>query len=171
MDRGVPLLQSLFERDEAVDIIDGERGDVVLITRWGYANRFSQRSIDVQGSSAIDLEAGDEIVTALPLTDDTEILVATASGYTIRRDTTQIPTRTKPGGTRGKRLIRAQDVLAAYPYAADDQILYLTYSGKLVIRSTSTIPATNRLGQGTLLQDLRRDPAAAIARIPRDLCP
>jgi DNA gyrase/topoisomerase IV subunit A len=171
MDRGDPLLRSLFEHDEAVDIVDGDRGDVVLFTRWGYAVRFSHRSIDVQGSAAMDLQEGDEVVAALSLPEESEILIATASGYVARRDTHQIPSRTKPRGTAGKRLIHARDVLSVYPYSPDDRILYLTYGGRLILGNTLDIPLTDRLGRGALLHDLGRDPAAAVTFIPKDLAP
>jgi DNA gyrase/topoisomerase IV subunit A len=169
MSRGDPLLRSLLERDEAAAIVNGDRGDIVLITRWGQANRFSQRVIDVQGSIALDLEEGDEVAAALMLAEDSEILLATAGGYIARRSTAQLPARAKPGGTTGKRLIQAQDVLAVYPYSPDDHLLYLTYSGKLALVPTADIPLLDRLGKGTRVHDLRRDPAAAVTLIPRDL--
>jgi DNA gyrase/topoisomerase IV subunit A len=169
MSRGDPLLRSLIEHDEAVAIVDGDRGDIVLVTRWGQAIRFSQRVIDVQGSIALELEEGDEVAAALALPEDGEILIVTASGYAARRSTAHLPARAKPGGTTGKRLIQAQDVLAVYPFTPHDHLLYLTYSGTPALVPTADIPLLERLGRGTRIHDLRRDPAAAVALIPQDL--
>jgi DNA gyrase/topoisomerase IV subunit A len=156
MNRGDPLL-------------NGDRGDIVLLTRWGQAIRFSQRAIEVQGSVALNLEQGDEVAAAIALPEDGEILIVTASGYVARRSTRHLPARAKPGGTTGKRLIQAQDVLAVYPFSPHDHLLYLTYSGALALVSTADIPLLERLGKGSKVRDLRRDPAATVTLIPRDL--
>jgi len=66
-------------------------------------------------------------------------------------------------------MIQAQDVLALLPYAPQDRLLYLTYSGRLIVVSTADIPLLDRASKGTRVHDLRRDPAAAVTLIPRDL--
>lgn len=169
MDKGDPLLRGLLDHDEAMAIVNGDRGDLLLITRWGRAVRFSHRAIGVQGSIALDLDDGDEVVGALSLPEDIEILIATASGHIARRDTTQLPARAKPGETQGKRLIRAQDVLTVLPYAPHDKLLYLTLGGRLALVPTDTIPLLDRLSQGTRVHDMRCDPALAVTRVPEDL--
>ncbi|MBN1641815.1 MAG: hypothetical protein JXA09_11315 [Anaerolineae bacterium] len=169
MELGDPLLHSLLDRDEAVSIVDGDRGDLVVITRWGQANRFSHRAIDVQGSLALDLEDGDEVVDALSLPEDGEIVIVTASGRAIRRHTEQLPARQKPGDTLGKRLIGAQDVLALAPFDPEDRLLYLTCSGRFVLVPLEDLPPHDRLTKGVSLSDLSREPAAAVTIVPRDL--
>jgi DNA gyrase/topoisomerase IV subunit A len=169
MDKGDPLLRSLLDRDEATAIVKGDRGDLFLVTRWGQATRFSHRAIDVQGSIALDLEEGDQVMDALSIYDHDEILIATASGYVARRTLAQLPARVKPGGTRGKQLIRAQDVLAVFPFTSQDWLLYLTFSGKLLLISTEDIPLLERLSNGTQVCDLGSDPAVAVALISSDL--
>jgi DNA gyrase/topoisomerase IV subunit A len=169
INKGDALLRSLLDRDEAAAIVDGERGDLVLITRWGQSTRFSHRAIEVQGTVALDLDEGDQVADALSLTDEGEILIVTASGRAARRSTQQLPARAKPGGTQGKKLIQAQDVLAVLTYSPHDHLLYLSYSGKLRLVSTADIPLLDRLGQGTQIVDLDHDPAIGVALIPRDL--
>jgi len=168
MEGGDPLLQTLLDRDEASAIVDGDRGDLAVFTRWGYANRFSHRSIDVQGSLSIELESGDEVVGAVSLADEGEILIVTAAGLGIRRATEQLPARAKPGSS-GKRLIRAQDVIAVFPYGRQDSLLFLTTSGRLVLVGTGALTLQDRLGRGEELCDLERDPAVAVALVPHDL--
>jgi DNA gyrase/topoisomerase IV subunit A len=168
MEHGDPLLQSLLDRDEASAVVDGDRGDLAVITRWGYANRFSHRSIDVQGSLSMELESGDEIVGAVSLPDEGEIVIVTAAGLGIRRPTEQLSARAKPGGS-GKRLIRGHDVLAVFPYARQDSLLFLTMSGRLVLVGTDSLTVQDRLGRGQELCDLEHDPAVAVALVPHDL--
>jgi hypothetical protein len=168
MESGDPLLQTLLDRDEASAIVDGDRGDLAVLTRWGYANRFAHRSIDVQGSLSIDLESGDEVVGTVSLAGEGEILIVTAAGLGIRRSTDQLPARAKPGGS-GKRLIRAHDVMAVFPYVGQDSLLFLTTSGRLVLVGTGALTVQDRLGRGDELCDLEHDPAVAVALVPHDL--
>lgn len=168
MEAGDPLLQSLLQHDEPSAIVDGDRGDLVVFTRWGYATRFAHRSIDVQGSLAMELESGDEIVAALSLPYDAEVLIVTASGYAMRRHSGQLAARAKPGGS-GKHMIRARDVLGAYPYTGEDSLLFLTFGGRLVLVATADVTPQDRLGQGQELCDLERDPAVAVALVPGNL--
>lgn len=168
MEQGDPLLQGLLQHDEPSAIVDGDRGDLVVLTRWGYATRFAHRAIDVQGSLALQLDTGDELVATLSLSEDRDMLIVTAAGYGVRRPSAQLPARAKPGGS-GKRMIRAHDVLGAFPYTGEDSLLFLTSTGKLVLVDTGDIPAEERLGQGHELCDLEHDPAVAVALVTANL--
>jgi DNA gyrase/topoisomerase IV subunit A len=169
MEQGDPLVRSLLDRDEAVSIVGGDRGDLVVLTRWGQANRFSHRAIEVQGSLAMDLEDGDEVVAALSLPEDGEIVIVTASGRATRRHTEQLPGRQKPGDTLGKRLIGAQDVLGLFPFDPQDHLLFLTSSGRLLLIPLEDLSRQDRLTKGVALRNLSRDPAIAVTVVPRDL--
>jgi DNA gyrase/topoisomerase IV subunit A len=169
MDAGDPLLQSLLERDEATAVVNGDRGDLLVLTRWGQTNRFAHRTIEVQGSIALDLEPGDEVVDAITLSNDREVLIVASNGRVMRRDTQQLPARAKPGDTMGKRMIQNQDTRAIFEYNPHDWLLFLTASGQLHMAATTDIPLLDRLGKGTQVCDLEHDPAIAIAIIPKDL--
>jgi DNA gyrase/topoisomerase IV subunit A len=156
------VIESPIHNDVPVAVINGDRGDLLVITRWGKTVRFPQRSIESQGSIALELEPDDEIVAALPLVSDIRMLILTASGFAVRRDTAQIAARTKPGGT-GKPLIQAFDVLDAFRCESEGQLLYLTYSGRLVPASTTNIPLYQRSDKGTRVRVFDRDPAVAVA--------
>jgi DNA gyrase/topoisomerase IV subunit A len=166
IDQGQRLLNSPLRNDEPAVILDGDRGDLLLVTRWGKGVRFSQRAIETQGSIALELDADDNVVGALTLPRDMEILIVTASGYAARRDTALFRARSRPGGT-GKALIQAHDVLAIYPYTSRAQLLYLTYSGKMMFVPVEDIPLRGRLGKGTHLRDISRDPAVTVTLIPQ----
>ncbi len=166
--QGDRLVKSPLRNDEPVAVVNGDRGDLLLVTRWGKGVRFSHRAIEGQGSVALNLDSDDEVVAALSLPSDAEILIVTASGYVMRRHTSQFAARSRPGGT-GRTLIQAHDVLAAFPYSAQARLLYLTYSGKLAFVSTVDVPLQERAGKGTPFRDMSLDPAVAVAYVAEDL--
>ncbi|HET89869.1 MAG TPA: hypothetical protein ENN99_03890 [Chloroflexi bacterium] len=160
-DKGAQVIESPFRRDVPVAIVDGDADDLLVLTRWGQGIRFPQRTIEGPGSTALELEPDDEVVAALPLSSDSEVLIVTAAGLAARYNTAHIEAQTRPGGT-GRALIRAFDVLAAFPYHAQAQLVYLTYSGKLIVAATENIPPYARLSKGTQVRSLDRDPAVAV---------
>ncbi len=166
--QGDQLVRSSFRNDEPAAVVNGDQGDLLLVTRWGKGVRFSHRAIEGQGSVALNLDPDDQIVAALALPAEAEILIATASGYAARRDTAHFPARSRPGGA-GRTLIQAQDVLAVFPYSPEARLLYLTYGSKLALVSAADIPLQERAGKGTALRDLGFDPAVAAAFIAEDL--
>jgi len=163
--QGDPLIESPFRNDGPVAVVNGDRGDLLLLTRWGKGVRFSHRAIAGQGSVALELDPDDEIVAALSLPSDTRILIVTAAGYAARRDTARFGARSRPGGA-GKRLIQAYDVLGVFPCEPQARLLYLTYSGKLAFVPTADIPLHQRSNKGTRVRDFGRDPAVAVTLIP-----
>jgi DNA gyrase/topoisomerase IV subunit A len=167
--QGTPVIESPFHNDEPVAIVNGDEGDLLLLTRWGKAIRFSQRTIAGQGSTALELDPDDEVVTACALTSDVEVLILTAAGFAARRDTAKFPARSRPGGTTGKALIQAYDVLGVSPCEPEAQLIYLTYSGRLVFVPVADVPLYERSRKGSRLRDFGRDPAVAVASIPGEL--
>ena len=166
--QGNRLVRSPLHNDEPVAVVNGDRGDLLLVTRWGKGVRFSHRAIEGQDSVALNLDPDDEVVAALALASDAEILIVTASGYATRRDTARFAAKSRPGGA-GRTLIQAHDVLAAFPYSAQARLLYLTYSGKLAFVSVADVPLQERAGKGTPLRDMSLDPAVAVACVAKDL--
>jgi DNA gyrase/topoisomerase IV subunit A len=164
--QGESLVESPFHNDAPVALVDGDRGDLMVFTRWGKWTRFPHRAIDSQGSVALELEPDDEVVAALAVESDAEVLVATAAGYAMRRDTARLEARTRPGGA-GKTLIQAFDVLGAFPYEPDGGLLYLSYSGKLTFVAARDVSHHERYGKGTQMCDLTRDPAVALVFVPQ----
>jgi DNA gyrase/topoisomerase IV subunit A len=165
VEKGEPLIESPFRRDVPVAVVDGDEGDLMLITRWGREIRFPQRSIESAGSAGIELDDDDEVVAALPLHDDgTHILVVTADGFAVRRGAAQFEPRPRPGG-KGKPVIQAFDVLGTFCCKPEDRLLYLTYSGKAVFASVSDIPLYTRSSKGARVYAFDRDPAVAVTLV------
>jgi DNA gyrase/topoisomerase IV subunit A len=165
LEQGDLLIESPLHNDAPVAIVDGDRGDLLLVTRWGKAIRFPQATITPQGSVALQVDPDDQVVAALALPSDGEVLVLTAGGYAMRRDMTRFRAGAKPGGS-GRTFIQAYDVLDVFPYAARGKLLYLTYSGKFVTAKTAGIPLQERAGKGAQVHDLSQDPAVAITFVP-----
>lgn len=91
--QGDPLVESPLHNDAPVAVVNGDRGDLLVLTRWGKAVRFPQRAIAAPGSVALELDPDDEVVAALPLPSDTQILIVTAAGFAARRDTGRFAAR------------------------------------------------------------------------------
>lgn len=161
VEKGEPLIESPFRRDVPVAVVDGDEGDLMLVTRWGKGIRFPQRSIESAGATALEMD-DDEIVAALPLrSDDAQVLVVTAASFAVRRGVSQFEPRLRPGG-KSKPFIQAFDVLNAFSCKPEDRLLYLTYSGKLVLASIGDIPLYTRSSKGALVYAFDRDPAVAV---------
>ncbi|NLE99452.1 MAG: hypothetical protein GX601_00590 [Anaerolineales bacterium] len=163
--QGGRVIESPIARDVPVAIVDGDEGDLLLCTRWGRVARFPQRTIEAQGSLALELEPDDEVVSALSLPAEREIVFVTMAGLAVRRATAQFEARTRPGG-EGRAAIQAFDVLGAFPYDGGSALVLATYSGRLVALPLAHLPLQERLGHGSPLADFARDPAAAAALAP-----
>jgi topoisomerase-4 subunit A len=162
VEKGESLIESPFRRDVPVAVVDGDDGDLMLVTRWGKGIRFPQRSIEGAGAEALEMDDDDEIVAALRLRgDDEQVLVATAASFAVRRGASQFEPRPQPGG-KGKPFIQAFDVLNAFSCEPEDRLLYLTYSGKLVLASVGDIPLYTRSSKGAPVYAFDRDPAVAV---------
>ena len=159
--QGDLVVESPIRNDVPVAVVNGDEGDLLVLTRWGKGVRFSQRSIEGQGSIALELEPDDEVVAALPLLSDTRVLVVTAASFAMWRDTAQFKARSKPGST-GKALIQAFDVLAVLPREPEAHLLYLTYAGKLALVPVADIPLHTRSRKGSRVRVFDRDPAVAV---------
>jgi len=165
---GQPLINKLERNDEPIAVVSGDKGDLLLLTRWGKAVRFPQYLVGNQGVTGIQLEPDDEVAAALPLASDTEMLALTAAGFVLRRESKQFKRQAKPGAS-GKPFIQAFDTLATLPYIVRGKLLFLSYSGKLQVIAPTSIPLHTRLGKGTQVEDFSRDPAVGVVFVPGSL--
>ncbi|MBN1934761.1 MAG: hypothetical protein JW934_08845 [Anaerolineae bacterium] len=159
------LFASPFHNDPPVAILDGSRGDVMLLSRWGEAVRFAQHTIDVAGSVATQLDPDDRFVAAIALPQDAEILILTTSGHAARYDTQKLEAIAKPGA-KSRRIFLARDVMSMLPCPPDTHLLYLTYGGKLHLLPTGEIDLLARVGAGQELPQIKRDPILAATLVP-----
>ena len=164
---GTPIPTSPFRNDPPVAIVNGEQGDIMLLTRWGEAVRFSQRTIDVRGSVATTLDPDDRCVAAVALPQETTLLIVTTSGQATRYDTSKLKPIAKPGA-KSRRIFLARDVMTMLPCPPASRLLYLTYSGKLFFTPTTDIPLQARAGKGIQLHNTNKDPILAVTLVPED---
>ncbi|MBN1584596.1 MAG: hypothetical protein JXA89_28070, partial [Anaerolineae bacterium] len=143
------------------------QGDIMLLTRWGEAVRFSQRTIDVRGSGATTLDPDDRCVAAVALPQETTLLIVTTSGQATRYDTSKLKPIAKPGA-KSRRIFLARDVMTMLPCSPASRLLYLTYSGKLFFTPTTDIPLQTRAGKGIQLHNTHKDPILAVTLVPED---
>jgi DNA gyrase/topoisomerase IV subunit A len=174
--QGEPAIESPLHNDGPVALVDGDRGDLLLVTRWGKGVRFPHRAIPGQGAVGLELEPDDRVVAVLSLPSDaqTEVLVVTAAGYAMRRQAAQLQARSSPGGA-GRTLIQAYDVVGAFPCRPrgepQGRLLFLTYAGRLAFVPAEEVPLHTRAGKGTQVCDLGRDQAVAVAWVAAELGP
>jgi DNA gyrase/topoisomerase IV subunit A len=168
LDEQTSLFRPSSRTDEPVNIVSGDRGDLLLITRWGKVVRFPQRAIDTQGVLALELDRDDSVAGALSLPDDSEVIAATASGVLLRRDTGTFSRQTRPGGS-GRAFIQAFDVLGVYPAPPRGKLLFLTYAGTFATVAPTEATLQTRLSRGTPLVDLASNPAIAALFVPGGL--
>ena len=168
IESGEPVLNSPHPRDEAVAIVDGDRGDLILLSRWGQFTRFPQFTVMGQGVQAMKLERDDEVAAALSLPQDGEILLLSAAGYAMRRDSSTLKRQSKPGGP-GKAALQTFDACCLLPFVQRGKILFLTYAGKLAAVTPQRTPLQTRVGKGTQLLKLDQDPAVAVVLVPGSL--
>jgi DNA gyrase/topoisomerase IV subunit A len=157
--QGESLLPHLDRCDAPIALVPGSQGDLVILSRWGNAIRFAERTIETQGSQALDLDPDDEVVGALSLSAED------SASYGIRRDIAQLPARSRPGDTAGKALIQARDVLSVFYWRPSSHLVFATYGGKLVFASSEDAARHDRIAKGSRLCDLGHDPAVAVAQI------
>jgi len=174
--QGEPAIESPLHNDGPVALVDGDGGDLLLVTRWGKGVRFPHRAIPGQGAVGLELEPDDQVVAALSLPShaQTDVLVVTAAGYAMRRQAAQLQARSSPGGA-GRTLIQAYDVVGAFPCRPrgepQGRLLFLTYAGQLAFVPAEEVPLHTRAGKGTQVRDLGRDQALAVAWVAADLGP
>ncbi len=160
-----PVIKTDMAGDEPIAMVNGDRGDLMMITRWGHALRFPHHTVMGPGTIALTMEPDDEVATALSLPDEAEVLLVTASGMALRREGSACKRHTKPGSS-GAPFIQAFDVLASLPYAARGALLFLTFAGKLVCSPVADVPLQTRLSKGSQLRPMVNHPAVAVAWVP-----
>jgi len=164
---GERAIASPLRNDAPAAIVNGERGDIMLITRWGYATRFPQHTIETRGSIALQLEEDDQVVAAVALPANLQVLILTTSGHATRYNTEKLDPLSKPGA-KSRRIFLVRDVLAVLPCPPRARLLYLSFSAKLTLALTATIPLQDRAGGGMQLPGAGRDPILAAAIVPEE---
>jgi len=106
-------------------------------------------SVRSSGLIAMDVEAGDELVTARLAADQDDVIIATQKGQSIRFNVSSIRASLRTsGGVRGIRLASADRVVGMEVAHPDAFLLVATTEGFGKITPVSSYPRQHRAGSG-----------------------
>ncbi|KPL81029.1 hypothetical protein ADN00_00350 [Ornatilinea apprima] len=137
--------------------------DLFVVTRNGMGIRFSEKIVNPQGTQAIKLSDGDEVVSVVSVNEDDGVLVIGADGKgTIRLMSGFAPN--KSAGGSGKIVIKSDKVAGALLAEADADIFLISKLSKIIRFHISDVPETTGVVQGVNCMSLRADEVIAIAK-------
>ncbi|MEM9773949.1 MAG: DNA gyrase C-terminal beta-propeller domain-containing protein [Chloroflexota bacterium] len=131
-------------------------------TKKGLAIRFSTKQVSSRGTSAIRLEAGDDLLGVTAVEPDGGVLLVSSEGRgTIRLMDGFRPNKAPGGG--GKVALKAEEMVGMAAARAEDDIFIISSLSKMIRFNTGDIPAKTGAVQGVHLMSLRADDVAAVA--------
>jgi len=85
---------------------------VLVVTKKGYAKRVPIEQVRVRhrpakGVSGVELTEGDQLLTAIPVSEEGQIVVATTMGRIVRFDLKEIKEASR--GAKGSRLLELEE--------------------------------------------------------------
>jgi DNA gyrase subunit A len=171
--RGTPLINlvSLQSQDQVTAVVTARNlveGDyIVLATARGEVKKTSLDEFAVvrsNGLIAMDLEAGDELVAAVLVGDDEEVMLVTEKGKSIRFTVKQLRSASRTsGGVRGIKLSPADRVVDMVRCSAGEQLLVVSANGFGKRSNISAYPKFNRGGGGVITFKINDKTGALVA--------
>ncbi len=165
---------SLKEGDELIKVrLVEENDEVIIVTKKGYAIRFSQQEVrsmgrTAQGVRAINLMQDDHVVGMEMADCASDLLVITERGYGKRTALKEY----RPQGRGGKGLItykiteKTGNIVGIKVVNEDDEIMLIAKDGMAIRLSVKDISKMGRITQGVTLMKLNKDNAlVSLARI------
>ena len=148
-------------------------GEVVLVTRKGRSIRFPEEMVRVMGPAArgvvgMNLERGDDVIAALPVIADGELLTATAAGFVKRTPMSEfrVQGRSGSGIIAHKISQRSGDLVGAAMLTPEHEFAtFVTQRGVAKPLELDGIPASGRNTQGAQVVELARDDAVAAVQV------
>ncbi len=149
-------------------------GEVILVTRNGRSIRFSEEMVRAMGMAArgvagINLQLGDEVIAALPVAPEGELLTVTSAGYAKRTPMNEFSPQGRGGGgviahklsERNGELVGAAMLTSEHNFAA-----FVTKKGVAKPLELEEIPSSGRNTQGGRAVDLAQsDTVAAVQAV------
>lgn len=131
-------------------------------TKKGLAIRFSAKQVSSRGTSAIRLDAGDELLGVAAVEPDGGVLLVSSEGRgTIRLMAGFRPNKAPGGG--GKVALKAEEMVGMAAAKPEDDIFIVSSLSKIIRFNAGDIPAKTGAVQGVHLMSLRADDVAAVA--------
>ncbi|MBT4445884.1 DNA gyrase subunit A [archaeon] len=171
---GIRAIQ-LLEDDSLIGAKVSSGGDnIILVTKKGLANRFSEITVRAMGRSArgvrgIRLKENDKVVSVLVSNETSEVLTITKKGYGKRSVVTDY--RLCNRGGRGVINLKVTDkngpVVDAKLVTGDEQLMLMSKEGIAIRIAVTGVPTIGRSTQGVRVMRFKRedDMVAAVAII------
>ena len=135
--------------------------EIFVGTKKGLAIRFSTKQVSSKGTSAIRLEAGDELLGIAAVEPSGGVLLVSSDGRgTIRLMDGFRPNKSPGGG--GKVALKAEEMVGMATANPEDDIFIVSSLCKMIRFSAGDIPAKTGAVQGVHLMTLRADEVAAV---------
>jgi DNA gyrase subunit A len=163
---------TLKEKDEliGVDISEGD-SQVMLATKLGMANRFSEGEVRIvgrngQGVIGMRLKEKDEVIGMTLVNEEDILLTITEKGYGKRASASNY--RLTKRGAKGVKNIKVDDksghVIATFTPGQANQILATTSSGKVIRTHIESIRQIARVGRGVKVMSVdEKETVVAVA--------
>ncbi len=144
-------------------------GEVILVTRQGRSIRFPEEMVRAMGPAAagvagINLKRGDEVIAALPVSPEGELLTATAAGFVKRTRMSEFSPQGRGGGgiIAHKINARSGDLAGAAMLTPEHAFAtFVTQRGVAKPVGLDEIPSSGRSTQGSQAVDLAQSDAVA----------
>ena len=135
--------------------------EIFVGTKNGLAIRFSTKQVSSKGTSAIRLEAGDELLGIAAVDPSGGVLLVSSEGRgTIRLMSGFRPNKSPGGG--GKVALKAEEMVGMATANPEDDIFIVSSLCKMIRFNAGDIPAKTGAVQGVHLMTLRADEVAAV---------
>jgi DNA gyrase subunit A len=153
----VSRLVSLAEDERVTALIPAKadsEGDLLFLTRKGVCKRTSLSefaSYRKSGLRAVTLREGDSLIQARLVTDEDELLMATAKGRALRVKVGDVrPMGREAAGVRGMRLSRDDYIVGADSAFPGGMVLLVSLMGYGKLTPTEEFPLRKRGGGGVI---------------------
>ena len=148
-------------------------GEVILVTRKGRSIRFTEEEVRAMGPAArgvagINLKRGDEVIAALPVASEGELLTVTAAGFAKRTRMSDFSPQGRGGGgiIAHKISERSGDLVGAAMLTPEHAFAtFVTQKGVAKPVGLDEIPSGGRSTQGAQVVDLARSDAVAAVQV------
>lgn len=155
----------LDEGDELgwVKLTHGDQ-EVIVVTQYGRAIRFSEEEVRPMGRSAggvmaIKLDSGDQVASMDVVRPQSDLLIVTTKGYGKRTPLSEYPARSRNGRgvvTLGSRYLgKTGPISAARVVEEGDEVTFISAEGMVLRTDVDSIPRMGRSTRGSKVMNLR----------------
>jgi DNA gyrase subunit A len=146
----------------AVSWTPGDK-ELLVVTKNGMGIRFSEKLVSPQGEWAIRLAKDDQVVSVLPVEDQSKVFVIGADGKGTCRLMSGFAPNKSTGGS-GKQVMKNDLIIGALPIEENVDIFVISHLGKIIRFPADEVPETEGVIQGVNCMSLRSDEAVFVTQ-------